>query len=104
MLQERFVAAWRVAGVAAPPPAAPAYAAARASSFVLCHALQGRDTLAALAVRHGTDVTALKRLNNLLSDGALASRRAGVSACSTGPAGAGPAGWLSKAAATERMP
>lgn len=38
--------------------------------------MQGRDTLAALAVRHGTDVAALKRLNNLLSDSALASRRA----------------------------
>lgn len=74
VLEERFLAKWGLAGVAAPPPAAPAYAAARPAAFVLCVALRGRESLAALAVRHGTDVTALKRLNNLLSDNALQSR------------------------------
>lgn len=73
VLQERFTARWGVAGVSEPPPAAPAYAATR-PSFVLCHALRGRESLAALAVRYGADTVALKRLNNLLSDGALLSR------------------------------
>ncbi len=77
MLAERFCARWRVAGVAAPPPAAPAYAAARPASFVLCHRLAGKESLASLAVRYGCDTVELKRLNNLLSDNALACRWAG---------------------------
>lgn len=75
VLEEAFKQRWGVTAVASPPPAAPMYAAARPAAFVLCHQLTGRgDTLASLAVRHGTNVVELKRLNNLMSDGALASR------------------------------
>lgn len=75
VLEEAFKQRWGVAAVVAAPPAAPMYASARHAAFVLCHQLVGRgDTLASLAVRHGTDVVELKRLNNLTTDGALASR------------------------------
>lgn len=74
VLQEGFKARWGVLAVEQPPSAAPLYAAARPASFVLCHRLQPRESLAGLAVRHGTDVEALKRLNNLMSEGALGSR------------------------------
>lgn len=67
-----------MAGVAGPPPAAPAYAAARPASFVLCHRLAGKESLASLAVRYGCDTVELKRLNNLLSDNALACRWVGL--------------------------
>lgn len=77
VLAERFCARWRVAGIAAPPPAAPAYAAARPASFVLCHRLASKESLASLAVRYGCDTVQLKRLNNLLSDNALACRWGG---------------------------
>lgn len=81
VLEEAFKQRWGVTAVASPPPAAPMYASARPAAFVLCHQLAGRgDTLASLAVRHGTDVVELKRLNNLMSDGALASRCAGAEA------------------------
>ncbi|EFN56056.1 hypothetical protein CHLNCDRAFT_52157 [Chlorella variabilis] len=74
VLEEKFRRRWGVREVAAPPPASPAFAATRASSFVLCHRLEGKETLAAVAVRHGCDVVALKRINNLLSDHAMYSR------------------------------
>lgn len=80
MLEESFRRRWGVAEVAPPPPAAPAYAAVRAQSWVLAHRLEGRDSLAALAVRYGTDTTQLKRLNNLMSEHALAARWAGAGA------------------------
>ncbi|KAL4457904.1 hypothetical protein ABPG75_012769 [Micractinium tetrahymenae] len=75
VLEEAFKQRWGVTAVVTPPPSAPMYAAARPAAFVLCHRLSGRgDTLCSLALRHGTDVVELKRLNNLISDGALASR------------------------------
>lgn len=42
--------------------------------FVYRHVVQRADTVQMLAVRHGCDVTALKRLNNLFSDHSLQSR------------------------------
>jgi LysM repeat protein len=42
---------------------------------VLEHEVAGGDTLQMLAVRHGVSVPCLKRLNNLMSDHALHSRR-----------------------------
>lgn len=74
VLHERFVSRWSIKEVVAPPAAAPAFAAARPAAFVLCHKLRGKESLASLAVKYGTDVVALKRLNNMLSDGALFSR------------------------------
>ena len=75
VLAERFVPRWGVAGVAAPPAAAPAFAAA-SPVFVQRHQLAGRESLAALAVRYGTRVNELKRINNLLTESGVASRRA----------------------------
>ncbi len=75
VLEENFKKRWGVIQVAAPPASATAYPATRAASFVRCHRLEGKESsLAALAVKHGCDVVALKRLNNLLSDHAMFSR------------------------------
>jgi hypothetical protein len=44
---------------------------------VLRHQLEGRQSLASLAVRYGSTVNELKRLNNLLTESGVASRQAG---------------------------
>lgn len=59
VLEDRFKARWGITQVVEPPPAAPAFVAVRAAAFVACHAVQGKDSLAALAVRHNTDVPTL---------------------------------------------
>ena len=73
VLEEQFKARWGVAAIVAPPVAPPAFAAAR-PQFVLAHRLAGKESLPGLAVRYGTDVTFIKRLNNLLSDHAVQCR------------------------------
>jgi LysM repeat protein len=74
-LEEGFMARWRVSGIVVPPPVAPGYAAAWPGAFAQLHRLQSKESLAAVAVRYQSDVVALKRWNNLLSDSALASRQ-----------------------------
>lgn len=44
------------------------------ASFVRQHVVLRTDTLQMLAVRHGTDVPGLKRVNNLMTEHSLHSR------------------------------
>ena len=44
------------------------------ASFVRRHQVDGSDSLPKLAVQYALDIHTLKRLNNLMSDGALQSR------------------------------
>lgn len=74
--ESSFVARYSLAGVAQPPPNLLDYARVRAEAFALCHPLHGKDSLAAIAVRYGADPAALRRVNNVISEHALACRAA----------------------------
>ena len=50
------------------------YLSADLTQFVRQHKCRRWETLASVAVQHGSDVVALRRLNNLMSDNALRSR------------------------------
>lgn len=71
-----FVARYRLAGIAQPPPSPLDYARVRTDAFALYHPLRGRDSLAAIAVRYGADLPMLRRVNNVMSDHSLACRAA----------------------------
>lgn len=72
-LLSRFLSRWQLAGVGVPPPSPTAYLASL-RHFTARQTVAARDTLSALAVRHGTDTGTLRRLNNIISDHTLASR------------------------------
>ncbi|KAG2494445.1 hypothetical protein HYH03_007497 [Edaphochlamys debaryana] len=71
-----FVRQWRLGGLLGEPRSPSFMDSATLSHFVRRHPVCRTDTLPSLAVRHGCAVTAIKRLNNLISDHSLHSRTA----------------------------
>ncbi len=76
LLSERFLRRWPVAGLATAPPAPTCLVPIKLEHFVVRHVVGRGDSLARIAVKHGTTVPVVKRLNNILSDHTLMTRDA----------------------------
>ena len=72
--EEIFKRFWGLRDVLNRPRRGATYLAAELGQFVRAHKCRRWETLASVAVAHGCDVAALRRLNNLMSDDALRSR------------------------------
>ncbi|GLC41567.1 hypothetical protein PLESTB_000701200 [Pleodorina starrii] len=71
-----FMQHWRLAGLVGEPRNPSLFDTAGLGHFVRRHAVARGDTLTGLAVRHGCGVTAIMRLNNLITHHSLHSREA----------------------------
>ena len=72
--EEIFRRFWGLRNVLNRPRRSATYLAAELAQFVRQHKCRRWETLASVAVQYGSDVAALRRLNNLMSDDALRSR------------------------------
>ncbi len=72
--EEIFRRFWGLHDVLNKPKKRSTYLSADLTQFVRQHKCRRWETLASVAVQHGSDVVALRRLNNLMSDNALRSR------------------------------
>ncbi|PNW71954.1 hypothetical protein CHLRE_16g667100v5 [Chlamydomonas reinhardtii] len=71
-----FMTHWRLGGLVGEPRNASLLDTATLGHFVSRHEVARGDSPTSLAVRYGVSVTAVKRLNNLISDHSLLSRSA----------------------------
>ena len=72
--EEIFRRFWGLRDVLNRPRRSATYLSAELAQFVRQHKCRRWETLASVAVQYGSDVAALRRLNNLMSDDALRSR------------------------------
>ena len=72
--EEVFRRFWGLQDVLNKPRKCSTYVTADLASFVRQHKCRRWETLASVAVQYNSDVVALRRLNNLMSDNALRSR------------------------------
>lgn len=72
--EEIFRRLWGLRDVLNRPRRRATYLSAELAQFVRQHKCRRWETLASVAVQYGSDVAALRRLNNLMSDDALRSR------------------------------
>lgn len=77
MLRTRFIERWGICSIERPPPSPVAYVDCQLRNFAFTHYLESSaESLPTLAVRYNVQLTALRRLNNILNDRALCSRTA----------------------------
>jgi len=75
ILKNRFLLQWNISGISGSlPPSPTAFSTCRLSNFYLRHPVVSGESLSSIALKHQTDVSTLRRANNIISDHTLASR------------------------------
>ncbi|KAG7669424.1 hypothetical protein Ndes2437B_g05593 [Nannochloris sp. 'desiccata'] len=75
ILRDRFCLRWNICGIAGgSPPSPTAFSTCRLCNFYLGHPVVSGESLSSIALKHQTDVSTLRRVNNIISDHTLVSR------------------------------
>lgn len=75
ILRDRFLEQWGISDISgSPPPSPTAFTSCRLANFYRLHPVIAGESLSTIALKHGTDVSTLRRVNNIISDHTLASR------------------------------
>jgi hypothetical protein len=75
ILRDRFFLQWNISGMlGSSPPSPTAFSTCRLGNFYFCHPVLSGESLSSIALKHQTDVSTLRRVNNIISDHTLVSR------------------------------
>jgi LysM domain len=75
ILKARFCQKWKITGVSGSlPPSPTAFTTCRLGNFYRRHLVVSGENLSSIALKHGTDVSTLRRVNNIITDHTLMSR------------------------------